>query len=74
MATKRIKPAEVSLNDRTYIIGDAELMGYVGVRTAEALKAKFFDKGLIPTSVMGKTKYYRRSTVDRFIIQHDDRK
>ncbi len=49
-------------------------MGYVGVRTAEALKAKFFDKGLIPTSVMGKTKYYRRSTVDRFIIQHDDRK
>lgn len=72
MATGRIKSRDIPLNDRTFIIGDAELMGYVGVKTSEALKAKFLNKGLTPTSVIGKTKYYRRSTVDRFIVQHDE--
>lgn len=68
----RIIAVEVPLSDRTYIIGDAELMGYVGVKTTEALKDKFLNKGLKPTSMIGRVKYYRRSTVDRFIVQHDE--
>ncbi len=72
MTTGRIKFKDISLNERTFIIGDAELMGYVGVKTSEALKAKFFNRGLVPTSVIGKTKYYRRTMVDRFIVQHDE--
>lgn len=72
MATGRIKSVDIPLSDRTFIIGDAELMGYVGVKTSEALKAKFFNRGLVPTSVIGKTKYYRRAMVDRFIVQHDE--
>lgn len=68
----RMVAVEVPLSDRTYIIGDAELMGYVGVKTTEALKEKFLNRGLRPTSMIGRVKYYRRSTVDRFIVQHDE--
>lgn len=68
----KVVAVEVPLSDRTYIIGDAELMGYVGVKTTDMLKQKFLNKGLKPTSMIGKTKYYRRSTVDRFIVQHDE--
>jgi hypothetical protein len=71
MANK-VKAVEVPLSDRTFIIGDAELMGYVGVKTTAALKGKFLNRGLVPTSVIGKTKYYRRTMVDRFIVQHDE--
>lgn len=72
MAGNKVVAVEVPLSDRTYIIGDAELMGYVGIKTTTVLKEKFLNKGLKPTSMIGKTKYYRRSTVDRFIVQHDE--
>lgn len=68
----KIRPKSVSLSDRTFIIGDAELMGYVGIGTYDTLKKKLLDKGLLPSSVMGKVKYYRRSVVDKFIEDNSD--
>ena len=68
----KVKAKEISLNERTFIIGDAELMGYVGVETTAALKKKFFDRGLYPSSMIGKTKYYSRARVDKFILKNSD--
>ncbi len=68
----KVAAKEVPLSDRTFIIGDAELMGYLGVKTTEALHRKFFHNGLKPSSVIGRTKYYRKAMVDRFIIQHNE--
>ena len=62
----------VPINERTFIIGDAELMGYVGCETTAALKKKFLDRGLRPSSQIGKTKYYRRTMVDQFIEDHNE--
>lgn len=68
----KVKAKVVPLSDRTFIIGDAELMGYVGVETSDALHRKFLDKGLKPTSVIGKTKYYQRTMVDKFILSNNE--
>lgn len=62
----------VPLSDRTFIIGDGELMGYLGVSSVETLNKKFFDKGLRPTSQIGKTKYYAKKQVDAFILQMNE--
>lgn len=62
----------VPLSDRTFIIGDGELMGYLGVSSVETLNKKFFDKGLKPTSQIGKTKYYAKREVDAFILKMNE--
>lgn len=72
MAGNRMIAKRVPVNERTFIIGDAELMGYVGCETTAALMKKFIDKGLRPTSQIGKTKYYRRTVVDQFIEDHNE--
>lgn len=68
----KVKAIEVPLSDRTFIIGDAELMGYVGVETTSALHKKFFEKGLRPSSIIGRTKYYSRTMVDKFILKNSE--
>lgn len=70
----KVVAKEVPLSDRTFIIGDAELMGYLGVKTTAALHQKFFKSGLKPSSVVGRTKYYRKAMVDRFIIKLNENK
>lgn len=70
----KVKPIFVPLSERPHIINDAELMGYTGMPTWDSLNLKFFKKGLVPDSIMGQTKYYYKSTVDRFIKTHSDQK
>ena len=71
-----VKAAIVPLSDRTFIIGDAELMGYVGCKTLISLKEKFTDRAcgvsLKPTSQIGKTKYYAKKEVDKFILMMNE--
>lgn len=72
MAGNKVIAAIVPLSDRTFIIGDAELMGYVGCKTLASLHEKFTERkcgvSLKPTSQIGKTKYYAKKKVDEFII------
>jgi len=72
MAGHKMIAKRVPVNERTFIIGDAELMGYVGCETTAALQKKFLDRGLRPSSQIGKTKYYRRTMVDQFIEDHNE--
>lgn len=72
MVTCTTKQKLVPLSDRTFIIGDGELMGYLGVMSVETLKKKFFYKGLRPTSQIGKTKYYAKREVDAFILKMNE--
>ena len=62
----------VPLSDRTFIIGDAELMGYLGVYSTDTLHKNFLDKGLKPTSQIGRIKYYAKKKVDEFIIMMNE--
>lgn len=69
---KRIDPILVPLSGRTFIIGDSELMGYTGVQSAETLHKNFLDRGLRPTSQIGKIKYYAKKEVDAFILKMNE--
>lgn len=68
----KLKAKDVPLSDRTFIIGDQELMGYVGVKSTVTLHELFLDKGLRPASQIGRNKYYRRSAVDKFIEDNSE--
>ena len=72
MARNKMIAKRVPVNERTFIIGDAELMGYVGCERTAALQNKFLERGLRPSSQIGKTKYYRRTMVDQFIEDHNE--
>ena len=49
MAGNKVKPVDVPLRDRRWIVGYAELMGYLGrPRTPEALYKHYISKGLYP--------------------------
>lgn len=76
MKGRNVTAAIVPLSDRTFIIGDAELMGYVGCKTLISLKEKFTDRAcgvsLKPTSQIGKTKYYAKKEVDKFILKMNE--
>lgn len=69
---KRIIAKQVPLSDRTFIVGDDELMGYLGVNSTATLKKSYLDCGLKPTSQIGRTKYYDKKQVDKFIINHNE--
>ncbi|MBR4564359.1 MAG: hypothetical protein IKO26_07905 [Paludibacteraceae bacterium] len=71
MAGNKIKAIDVPLRDRTYIIGYAELMGYVGCKTPESLHAKFISKGLHPISTEG-INYWKKEVVDKWIEDHNE--
>ena len=74
MAGNRVIAKEVPLSARRFIINDAELMGYVGAESTPTLHKKFLDRGLYPDSVMGKTKYYDKEEVDKFILKNNEQK
>lgn len=61
----------VPLSDRSYIHGDAELMGYTGEQTWDSLKKNYLDLGLRPR-IRGRKKLYLRREVDQFIEEHDE--
>ena len=67
----KIKVKQVPLSDRTYIHGDAELMGYTGALTPATLKKNYLDLGLRPR-IRGGMKLYKRAEVDQFIEEHDE--
>lgn len=71
MAGKNMIAKPVPVNERTFILGDSELMGYVGVDSTITLHKLFLDRGLKPC-VIGKKKYYRRTMVDQFIEDHNE--
>lgn len=72
MAGNRLEAKVLPLSDRTFIIGDAELMGYLGIKSLQTLKEKFTERKvgtrLKPTSQIGKTKYYAKKEVDRMVL------
>lgn len=76
MAGNKVIAAVVPLSDRTFIIGDAELMGYVGCKTLASLHDKFTErkkgKRLRPSSQIGKTKYYAKKEVDKYILKMNE--
>lgn len=67
----KIKVKQVPLSSRTYIHGDAELMGYTGALTPATLKKNYLDLGLRPR-IRGGMKLYKRAEVDQFIEEHDE--
>jgi len=67
----KVKAKIVPLRDRSYIIGDAELMGYTGEETWDSLKKHYLSLGLRPR-MRGRKKLYLRAEVDRFIEDHDE--
>lgn len=68
----KVKAKIIPLGDRSYIIGDSELMGYTGCETLDKLRKYFTARKdgqrLTPDSQIGKTKYYLKSRVDEYII------
>ena len=76
MASNKITAAIVPLSDRTFIIGDSELMGYVGCKTLASLHEKFTERKcgarLKPSSQIGKVKYYAKKEVDKFILMMNE--
>jgi hypothetical protein len=67
----KVKAVRVPVNERTYIHGDSELMGYVGLESWDALKANYLDLGLRPR-LRGRKKLYKRAEVDKFIEDNDE--
>ena len=75
MARKKITEW-LPLSERTFIIGDEELMRYVGCKDSKTLEDKFTNRkigvSLRPTSQIGRTKYYAKKRVDEYIIMMNE--
>lgn len=71
MAGNKIVAAYVPINERTYIVGYAELMGYLGIKSKDKLIRDYIDKGLRPM-IYEHTNRWRRDVVDKFIEDHDE--
>lgn len=71
MAGNKVVAAYVPINERTYIVGYPELMGYLGVKSIDKLNRDYIDKGLLP-QVYASTKRWKRAVVDKFIEDHNE--
>jgi hypothetical protein len=71
MAGNRIVAAYVPINERTYINGYAELMGYLGVKSKDVLIKDYIEEGLRPKIYKRKNRW-RRDVVDKFVEDHDE--
>ena len=71
MAGNRIVAAYVPINERTFIVGYAELMGYLGIKSKDILVREYIEKGLRPI-IYGRVNRWRRDVVDKFIEDHDE--
>lgn len=68
----KIKAIPIPLSERPHLIGDAELMGYLGIDTKATLDKYFLDRedkrNLRPSSQLSrKLKYYLKKDVDKYI-------
>ena len=71
MAGNRIVAAHVPINERTFIVGYAELMGYLGIKSKDILVREYIEKGLRPI-IYGRVNRWRRDVVDKFVEDHDE--
>lgn len=71
MAGNRIVAAYVPINERTFIVGYAELMGYLGIKSKDLLVREYIEKGLRPI-IYGRVNRWRRDVVDKFVEDHDE--
>ena len=71
MAGNRIVAAYVPSNERTFIVGYAELMGYLGIKSKDILVREYIEKGLRPI-IYGRVNRWRRDVVDKFVEDHDE--
>lgn len=71
MAGNRIVAAYVPINERTFIVGYAELMGYLGIKSKDILVREYIEKGLRPI-IYGHVNRWRRDVVDKFVEDHDE--
>lgn len=71
MAGNRIVAAYVPINERTFIVGYAELMGYLGIKSKDILVREYIEKGLRPI-IYGRVNRWRRDVVDKFVEDHDE--
>ena len=71
MAGNRIVAAYVPINERTFIVGYAELMGYLGIKSKDILVREYIEKGLRPIRY-GRVNRWRRDVVDKFVEDHDE--
>lgn len=68
MSKSKVIP--VSIAERPFLIGNGELMGYLGVDSEETLKKNYLSKGLRP--VMRERKmYYFKDDITRFLRKYD---
>lgn len=67
----QIKAMQVSINERPYLIGKSELMGYLGIKSLDTLHNNYLSKGL-RCKLIGRQQYYYKSDIDRFILEHDE--
>lgn len=71
MAGNRIKPVYIPLNERTHIVGYAEMMGYLGGISREKLIRDYINKGLVP-QLYANTFRWKRAVVDKWLDEHDE--
>ncbi len=71
MAGNRILAAYVPVNERTYLVGYSELMGYLGIKSKDKLVRDYIEHGLRPR-IYKNTQRWRREDVDKFIEDNDE--
>ena len=67
----KVKATYIPFNERTWLIGQAELMGYLGIKTPDKLNRDYIDKGLYPHHYKG-TNRWKIAEVDKFLEDHDE--
>ena len=67
----KIKAAYIPVNERGWLIGYAELMGYLGVRTTDKLNRDYIDKGLIPHVTDDGMNRWKCMEVDKWLEDHN---
>ena len=67
----RIVATHIPVNERTYITGYSELMGYLNIKSREKLIKDYINEGLLPIVWKG-TNRWNRLQVDKWIEDHDE--
>jgi len=67
----QVKALQIPVSERPFVIGRAELMGYLGISSEVTLMMNFLSKGLRP-KVIGRQHYFYKKDIDRFLAEHDE--
>lgn len=71
MAGNRIVAKVVPLSERSYIVGYAEMCGYLGGISKDKLVRDYINYGLVPK--LWKNDYrWKKSDVDKWLDDHDE--